>query len=89
MKPCLAVLAAFGFAGPALAAALLNDAPVTNHIHHGRQTAVRVDPDGIAYPVALANPLPVAGRADHQHCRLQRGRLLISDKTAKASPDAA
>jgi hypothetical protein len=90
MKPYLAAFVAFAFTGPALAAALLHDATVINYFHYGRQTTVRVDPDGIATPVAVDSAiLRVAATGGRQHCRLQRVVGTMAGKAAKATPATA
>jgi hypothetical protein len=85
MKPYLAAFVAFAFTGPALAAALLHDATVVNSIYHGRQTGVRVDPDGVANPVALdSRVILAAATGGPRQCPLHRaGRM--ADKAPKAA----
>jgi len=89
MKPYLVAFVAFAFAGPGLAAALLHDATVINSIHHGRETRVRVGPDGVANPVALdSGVVLVAVTSGPRQCRLH-GAGRMADKAAKVAPVAA
>ena len=88
MKP-FAAFVAFAFTGPALAAALLHDAMVINSIYHGRQTSIRVGPDGVANPVALGSGVVlVAATGGPRQCRLHRAAGM-ADKAAKAAPVTA
>jgi hypothetical protein len=89
MKPYLAAFVAFAFTGPALAAALLHDATVINSIYHGRQTSIRIDPDGVANPVALdSGVVLVAAPGGRRQCRLHHaGRM--ADKAVAATPVTA